>query len=76
MSSHKFYVETGRYKRIPRRERIFRGCTTADSDIIQGLLHLSAVSGCELPTEDEIHCLFGCYYYTDIKTKYDVDGLK
>ena len=26
--------------------------------------------------EDEIHCLFDCDYYTDIRKKYDVVGLK
>ena len=73
MSSHKLYVETGRYKHIPRRERICRGCTTADSEIIEGFLHLPE---CELPMEDENHCLFYCDYYTDIRTKLVVDGLK
>ena len=73
MSSHKLYVETGRYKPIPRRERICRGCTTADSEIIEGFLHLPK---CELPIEDENHCLFYCDYYTDIRTKLVVDGLK
>ena len=57
MSSHKLHVETGRYKNIPRRERICRGCTTADKDIIVGFRNLPE---CELPIEDEYHCLFDC----------------
>ena len=73
MSSHKLYVETGRYKDIPRQERICRGCTTADKDIIAGFLHLPA---CELPIEDENHCLFDCSFYSDIRTIYVVDGVQ
>ena len=73
MSSHKLHVETGRYKDIPRQERICRGCTTADKDIIVGFLHLPA---CELPIEDENHCLFNCSFYSDIRTIYVVDGVQ
>ena len=45
MSSHNLHVETGRYRNIPRRERICRVCTTADTDIIAGFLNLPE---CEL----------------------------
>ena len=72
MSSHKLHVETGRYKTIPRRERICRGCTTADKDIIAGFLHLPE---CDLPIEDEYHCLFDCSFYSDIRTIY-VDSIQ
>ena len=65
MSSHKLHVETGRYKDIPKQERICRGCTTADKEIIAGFLHLPA---CELPIEDENHFLFDCNFYSDIRT--------
>ena len=72
MSSHKLHVETGRYKNIPRQERICR-CTTADKDIIAGFLHLPE---CELPIENEYHCLFDCSFYSDIRTIYYVaDGI-
>ena len=73
MSSHKLHVETGRYKTIPRRERICRGCTTADKDIIGGFLHLPE---CELLIKDENHCLFDCSFYSDIRTIYVVDGIQ
>ena len=73
MSSHKLHVETGRYKNIPKRERICRGCTTADTDIIAGFLHLPE---CELPIEDENHCLFDCSFYSDIRTIDVVDGIQ
>ena len=73
MSSHKLHVETGRYNDIPRQERICRGCTTADKDTIAGFLHLPA---CELPIEDENHCLFDCSFYSDIRAIYVVDGVK
>ena len=73
MSSHKLHVETGRFKDIPRQERICRGCTTADKDIIADFLHLPA---CELPIEDENHCLFYCSFYSDIRTIYVVDGVQ
>ena len=73
MSSHELYVETGRYKNIPRRERIYRGYTTADKDIIEGFLYLPE---CELPIEDENHCLFDCSFYSDIRTIYVVDGIQ
>ena len=73
MSSHKLHVETGRYKNIPRRERICRGCTTADEDIIADFLHLPA---CELPIEDKNHHLFDCSFYSDIRTIYVVDGVQ
>ena len=71
MSSHKLHVETG--KDIPRRERICRGCTSADNDIIAGFLYLPA---CERPIEDENHCLFDCNFYSDIRTIYVVDGVQ
>ena len=73
MSSHKLHVKTGRYKDIPRQERICRGFTTADKDIIAGFLHLPA---CELPIEDENHCLFDCSFYSNIRTIYVVDGVQ
>ena len=75
MSSHKLHVETGRYRNIPRRERICRGCTstTAEKDIIACFLNLPE---CELPIEDEYHCLFDCSFYSDIRTIYDVDSIQ
>ena len=68
MSSHKLHVETGRYKHIPRHIP-----TTADKDIIAGFLHLPA---CELPIEDENHCLLDCSFYSDIRTIDVVDGVQ
>ena len=73
MSSHKLHVETGRYRNIPRRERICRGCTTADTDIIAGFLNLPE---CELPIEDEYHCLFDCSFYSDIRTIDVIDKIQ
>ena len=73
MSSYKLHLETGRYKTIPRRERICRGCTTADKDIIAGFLHIPE---CELPIEDENHCLFDCSFYSEFRTIYVIDGIQ
>ena len=73
MSSHTLHVETGRYKTIPRRERICRGCTTADKDTIAGFLHLPE---CWPPIKDENHCLFDCSFYSDIRTIYVVDDIQ
>ena len=36
-------------------------------------IHLPA---CELPIEDENHCLFDCSFYSDIRTIYVVDGVQ
>ena len=71
MSSHKLHVDTGRY--IPRRERICRGCTAADTDIIACFLNLPAS---ELPIEDENHHLFEWSFYSDIRTIDVVDGVQ
>lgn len=73
MSSHKLHIETGRYRAIPRHERLCRGCISTDTDVVEGFL---ALPECILPVEDEIHTLFECSYYTDVRKDDDLDSLQ
>ena len=65
MSSHSLHIETGRYNGTPRNKRICRGCVNGDVEIIEGFLNLPE---CELQVEDEMHTLFDCDYYTDVRS--------
>ena len=73
MSSHRLHTETGRYNGTPRNKRICRGCVTGDAEIVEGFLSLPE---CVLQVEDEMHTLFDCDYYTDVRSTKGLDELR
>ena len=73
MSSHSLHIETERYNGTPRNKRICRGCVTGDTEIIKGFLNLP---DCVLQVEDEMHTLFDCDYYTDVRSIKGLDELR
>ena len=70
MFSHSLHIETGQYNATPRNKR---GCVTGDVDIIEGFSYLPE---CMLQVEDEIHILFDCDYYTDVRRTKSLDELQ
>ena len=73
MSSHRLHIETGRYNGTPRNKHICRGCVTDDAEIVEGFLNLPE---CVLQVEDEMHTLFDCDYYTDVRSTNGLDELR
>ena len=62
--SNNLHIETGRHTSTSRHRHICRGCITDDIDTIEGFLNLPE---CMLQLEDEIHVLFDCEYYSDVR---------
>ena len=73
MSSHRLHIETGWYNGTPRNKRICRGCVTGNAEIVEGFLNLPE---CVLQVEDEMHTLFNCDYYTDVRSTNRLDELR
>ena len=73
MSNHNLHIETGRYTLTSRHRRICRGCVTDDIDTIEGFLNLPE---CVLQLEDEIHVLFDCEYYSDVRNHIATEDLR
>ena len=72
MSSHSLHMETGRHTSTSRHRRIYRGCVTDDIDV-EGFLNLPE---CVLQLEDEIHVLFDCEYYSDVRNQSALEDLR
>ena len=53
ISAHDLEIESGRYKNIPRNNRICKWCSLTSSDNV---------------TEDETHLLYDCGLYADLRT--------
>ena len=66
MSSHKLYIETGRYQQKPRSHRYCRGCVTGNQDSIEALLELPFL---ELHIETEDHVLRSCESYASLRSE-------
>ena len=73
MSSHNLHIETGRHTSTSRHRRICRGCVTDDINTIEGFLNLPE---CVLQLEDEIHVLFDCEYYSDVRNHIATEDLR
>ena len=73
MSSHNLHTETGRHTLTSRHRRICRGCVTDDIDTIEGFLNLPE---CVLQLEDEIHVLFDCEYFSDVRNHIATEDLR
>ena len=73
MSSHNLHIKTGRHTSTSRHRRICRGCVTDNIDTIEGFLNLPE---CVLQLEDEIHILFDCKYYSDVRNHIATEDLR
>ena len=73
MSSHSLYIETGRHTSTSRHRRICRGGVTDDIDTVEGFLNLPE---CLLQLEDEIHVVFDCEYYSDVRNHNATEDLR
>ena len=73
ISSHNLHIETGRHTLTSRHRYICRGCITDDIDTIEGFLNLPE---CVLQLEDEIHVLFDCEYYSDVRNHIAIEDLR
>ena len=73
MSSHRLHIETGQYNGTPCNKRICRSCVTGDAEIVEGFLNLPE---CMLQVEDEMHTLFDCNNYTDVRSTNRLDELQ
>ena len=73
MSSHNLHIETGRHTSTSMHRRICRGCVTDDIDTIEGFLNLPE---CMLQLEDEIHVIFDCEYYNDVRNQSSLEDLR
>ena len=73
MPSHSLHIEAGWYNGTPHNKRIYRVCVTGDVKVIQGFSNLLE---CMLQVEDDMHTLFDCIYYTDVRSTKGLDELR